>query len=160
MLYCHNDINHNCDTNTFKNTDGLCRLSYERVYLFLDFGPWRHEVRDTMITMLTPPQRVAPLAMFKISVGRDMKNPTTSFIGQNPTPNGPIPNSCLNGSISTDTFLKSSKSQEHLFWAWHQPHSSPIFCLGVFYMTNGIAISFARERKIAPNDSKPYQTEW
>ena len=32
LLYSHNDINHNCDTNTFTNTGGLCRFRYERVY--------------------------------------------------------------------------------------------------------------------------------
>ena len=35
--------------------------------------------------MLTPPRRPAHLVMFKISVSRDRKNPTTSFNGQNPT---------------------------------------------------------------------------
>ena len=42
----------------------------------------------------------------------------------------------LNGRISTDVFSKSSNFQDHLFWAWCHPHSSPISCLG-FIMTNG-----------------------
>ena len=67
-------------------------------------------------TQFLPPQRTAHLVMFKISVGRDPKNPTTSFKGPNPT-----------------HFSKSSNSQDHLFRAWRHPHSSLISCLGVYY---------------------------
>ena len=69
--------------------------------------------------MLNPPQRTVPFVMFKISVGRDPKNPTPSFNGQNPTLrlNGRRPKSCLTGPISTDFFSKSSNSPDHLFRA-------------------------------------------
>ena len=49
--------------------------------LISDFGPLWHEERDTILNMLTPSQRTAHLVMFKISVGRDPKNSTTSFNG-------------------------------------------------------------------------------
>ena len=32
MLYTHNDINNNSNTNTYTNTGELCRFGYERVY--------------------------------------------------------------------------------------------------------------------------------
>ena len=77
-------------------------------------------------TMLTLAQRVAHLVMSKISVGRDPKNPTTSFNGQNPTLSPQWSN--LNS-----LFSKSSSSRDHLFRAWRHPHSSPISCLGDYY---------------------------
>ena len=88
------------------------QIQYRRTLLFPlrtrlsipDFSPWWHEERDTILTMLTPSQRTVHLLMFKISVSGDPKNPTTSFNGQNPTLNGRIPNSRLNGPISTDVF--------------------------------------------------------
>ena len=96
------------------------------VYYFHDFSPWRHEERDTILTMLTPPQHAAHLVISKVSVGRDPKNPTTSFNSQNPT---------LASVVQSQLtfFSKSSNSQDHLFWAWSHPHSSPISCLGVYY---------------------------
>ena len=66
--------------------------------------------------MVTSTQRAAHLVISKISVGRDPKNPTTCFNGQNPTLNGRVPNSRLYGPISTDVFSKSSNSKDHLFW--------------------------------------------
>ena len=86
------------------------------------------------------------LVMFKISVGRDPKNPTTPFNNQS--------NSRLNGPISTDSFSKSSYSQGQLFWAWRHPHSSSISCLFFFFiLTMVIVISFAREHKTMHLDS-------
>ena len=69
------------------------QIQYRRTLLFQvqtcllisDFSPWQHEERDTLLSMLTPPQHVVHLVMFKISVGRDPKNSTASFNGQNPT---------------------------------------------------------------------------
>ena len=56
--------------------------------------------------------------------------------------------------LPTDSFSKSSYFQDHLFRAWHHPHSSHISCLG-FIMTLVIVISFACERKTVPNDYAP-----
>ena len=39
-IHSHNDINHNVNTNTHKNTGGLCRFRYERFINFC-FSPWR-----------------------------------------------------------------------------------------------------------------------
>ena len=55
-----------------------------------------------------------------ISASRDQKNSTATF----------------NGRSQLSVFSKSSYSQEHLFWAWRHPHSSPISCRG-FIMSNG-----------------------
>ena len=93
------------------------------------FSPWQHEERDTILTMLTPPQPAVHLVIFKISVRRDPKNPTTSFNGQNPTPwhNGQNPT-----LLSTVKMHLTSFQNPH-FWAWRHPLSSPISCLGVYY---------------------------
>ena len=119
-----------------------------------DFGPWWHEKRDTILTMLTL-QRAMHLVMSKISVGRNPKNATTSFNGQNPTLNGRIPDSCLNGPISTDVFSKSLNSQDHLFRAWCHPHSSSISCLGVYYDKWWLSYPL-RTSVTAPNDYAPW----
>ena len=79
-----------------------------------------------------PTQRAEHLVMFKISDCRDPKNPTTSSTAQI--------------QLSTDSFSKSSNSQDH--------HSNLISCLG-FIMTMVIVISFAHERKTVPNDYAP-----
>ena len=44
--------------------------------------------------------------------------------------------SIVQSQLSTDKFSKSSNSQDHLFWAWHQPHSNPFSCLGSVNCTN------------------------
>ena len=145
-----------------------CRFRYERFHQFLAsvHGDMRKETQFLKDfanhTMLTPSQ----LVMSKISVGRDPKNPTTSFNGQNPTLNGRIPNSRLNGIISTDVFSKSSNSQDHLFRARRHPHSSPIFCLGVYYDKWLLSYPLRASVKLHPmtmhldlrnsNSSKPY----
>ena len=60
--------------------------------LIPDFSSWRYEERDTILKSLCWPynadptqKRAARLVMFNISVGRDPKNPTTSFNGHNLT---------------------------------------------------------------------------
>ena len=91
MLYNHDDPNYN-STYTNINAGRLCRFRYERIYEFLTsvHGDTRGETQFLKVytnhTMLTPPQRAAHLVIFKISVGRDPKNPTTPFNGQNPPP--------------------------------------------------------------------------
>ena len=85
------EISHNSNT---KHIQIQTQIQFRRTLLFQvrthllipGFGPWRHEERDTILIMLTPPQHAAHLVMFKITVGRDPKNPTTSFNGKDPTP--------------------------------------------------------------------------
>ena len=103
LLYSHNhnDINNN-------NTDTICRF---RLRSMATRGE-RHNSYN-----VDPTRRASHLVMFNISVGRDLKNPTTSFNGQNPTLR-------LNGPISTASFSKSSNSQDHLFRAWLHPPSN------------------------------------
>ena len=94
--------------------------------LISDFGSWQHKVRDTILTMLTPSRCTAHLVIFKISVSRDSKNPTTCLNGRDSI-------LFLHGPLSTFFFSKSSNSQDHLFRGWRHPHSCPISCLGVYY---------------------------
>ena len=51
---------------------------------------------------------------------------------------------CLQGPISTDSFSKSSNSQDHLLRARRHPHSSLISCLGVYYDNGDYHILCAR----------------
>ena len=51
--------------------------------------------------------------------------------------------------LPTDSFWKSSNSQDHRFRAWRHSHSTHISYLG-FIMTIVIVISFARKRKLYP----------
>ena len=129
-----------------------------------------------------PHKRAAHPVMFKISVGRDPKNPNYIFSGRefnSLCPNGKDSVVCLTSktqlsawrqrlSCQLTWFFKILKFSAHLFWAWRHPHSSFISCLG-FIMTMVIVISFAHERKLYPmlctwtlnlNSSKPNQTEW
>ena len=128
-----------------------------------DFGSWRHEEKDIILTMLTPRQCAAHLVVFMISVGRDPKIPTTSFNGQNLTPHGRISNSrlngrnstlCLHGLISTDSFLNLQILR--IISSGHDIiHTPDPFPVGAFIGTMVIVISFAHERKTAPNDYAP-----
>ena len=108
-----------------------------RTYNKLLASIFRHEERDTIPTMLTPFQRAVRLMMFKISVGRDSKNltavatvPPQLYASMAETQ---LSSSMVQSQLSTDSFSKSSNSQNHLFLAWRHPHSSPISCLGVYY---------------------------
>ena len=76
-------------------------------------------------TMLTPPLLRAHFVMFKVSI-----HVCRSRCARH---NGRKPNSHLQRTNSNYVFLKSSNSQDHLFWACPHPHSSPISCLGVYY---------------------------
>ena len=61
-----------------------------------------------------PTQQAVHLVMFKISVGRDQKNSTTSFNGQNPTLvfNGPNP------TLSSSTVkIQWQKTQLSPLWS-------------------------------------------
>ena len=138
VLYSHNhnDINHNCNTihtHIQLKTGGLC-CSCTNAFINILTSVFRHEVRDTILIMLIilsdPHQPAAHLTMFKISVGRDPKKPTTS--------------SMVKIQLSTDSFSNSSNSQDHLFQAWRYPHSSPISCLGVYYDNGDCHILCAR----------------
>ena len=60
----------------------------------------------------------------------------------------------VQSQLPTDSFSKSSNSQDHRFQAWRHPHSSLITYLE-FIMTIVIVISFAHERKTVPNVCVP-----
>ena len=96
--------------------------------------------------MLTPPQRGVHLVMSKISIGRDPKNSTTYFNGQDPIP-------CLNGQNQTlasmikshVTLLENSQTLRALSSGHdviHTPASLPVW---EFIMTMVIIVSFLSE---------------
>ena len=60
----------------------------------------------------------------------------------------------VQSQLPTDSFSKSSNSQDHRFRPWRVSHSSPIPYPG-FIMTIVTVISFARERKTVPNVCAP-----
>ena len=62
--------------------------------------------------------------------------------------------SIVHSQLPTDSFSKSSNSQDHHFRAWRHSHSSIISYL-VFIMSIVIVLSFAHERKTVPNDCAP-----
>ena len=103
---------------------------------------------------IRPQKCAAHPVMFKISVGRNPKNPTTSSmvkiqLSTSKSMAGTQLSACMvQCQLSTDLFLKSSNSQP--ISSGH-PHSSPISCLG-FIMTIVIVISFVHEHKTVPND--------
>ena len=65
---------------------------------------------------------------------RDPKNRTSRLNGRKPNSrlqwSNPTPS--FNAQNPADVFSKSSNSQDYHFWAWRHPHSSLIFCLGVY----------------------------
>ena len=96
-------------------------------------GPWPHEERYTILTMLTP-QRTANLVMFKISIGRDPKNPTTSFIGQNPTLNSVAEEPTLASIVQSRlTLFKILRFSRPSLPGMTSSTLQPISCLGVYY---------------------------
>ena len=105
-------------------------------------GSWRHEERDTILTMLTPtPTRGV---VFKISVHLHRSGPEKL----NHRRNGRKLNCLPPWSNLNWRFFNILKiSGRH-------PHSSPISGRG-FIMTMVIVICFAHERKTAPNDYAP-----
>ena len=104
-------------------------------------------------TMLTPPQRAAHLVMSKISVGSNPKKTQLHL-----------------STVKIQLlFSKSSNSQNHLFQAWRNPHSSLTSCLGVYYdkwwLSYPLRTSVTAPNGYAPvlrdsNSSKSYQIEW
>ena len=115
VLYSHEDINNNCNS----NTGGLCRFEYERVYTFLASvtGNTRRETQFLKTyanhPMLTPPHKRHFLFCLRY------------------LPNNTIAR--LNGRKLNYFFSKSLNSPDHLFWPWRHPHSSLISCLGLYY---------------------------
>ena len=89
-------------------------------------------------TVLTPPQHMAHLVVLDpihhLSVKIWKTQPHASTVETNSTVEIPY--------ILNTVFSKSSNSQDHLFWAWCHPHSSPISCLGGLLWQMVIVISF------------------
>ena len=135
--------------------------------LTLVHGDTRRETQFLKVyanhTMLTPLHCVVHLVVFKISISRDLKIPTSSFNGQNPTLLVEYPT--LASMVQSQlTFSKSTYSQDHLFRAWHHPHSNPISCLVAYYdkwwLLYPLRVSITAPVLRDSNSSKPYQTEW
>ena len=165
MLYSLKDLNYNSNTihvhmrNTYTNTGGLCCFRYE---WFINFwlrsmatrGPETQFLKVfANHTTLTLAQRAAHVVMSKISVGRDPKNPTTSFNGQNPT----LPPQWSNlNSFFFKILQFSGSSLPGMTSSTLQPH----FLSGGLLWQMVIVISFAHARKTAPNDDSPGLLTW
>ena len=141
VYHSHNDINHNNNTThtQIQNAGRLCCFRYERVYQLLAsiHGDTRRETQFLKVfanhTMLTPPQCMADLVMFKI--WKTQLHLST------------VKMQLLDSMVQSQSmsFSKSSNSQEHLFWAWHHPHSSAISCLRVYYDEWWLSYPLARK---------------
>ena len=110
------------------------------------------------------PQHAVNLVVFKISVGRDLKNPTTCLNGRElnsstPWLNPQLLDSMVKLQLSTDLFqnlqiLRTISSRHDVI---HSPASFPVWG---FIMTMVIIISFAREHKTVSNDYTPELFTW
>ena len=105
--------------------------------------------------MLITPPRTAHLVVFKISVDRDPKNPTTSSTAQIQLSlqwqkiNSLSPWSNLIDSFQNPQILRIISSGHDVI------HTLAPFPVWVCIMTMVIVISFAHEHKTAPNDYAP-----
>ena len=122
------------------NTGRLCCFKFERVYWFLTsvHGDTRRETQILKVyanhTMLTTQcWRSAHLVMFKISVGRDPKNPSTclNVWELNSMPQCQKHNSLPPWSNLNWLFFKIPKFSGP-FLPGMTSHSSPISCLEVY----------------------------
>ena len=103
------------DTNAFINDFGSSTRGERHNSYFANHTIWSHFNARRILWCL------------RSLVGSDLQNSTTS---STLCLNGRELNSLpqwqkLNSQLSTDSFSKSSNSQDHLFWAWRYPHSSP-----------------------------------
>ena len=154
----HNDINHKSNTmyTQMQNTGGLCRFRYERVYELLAsvHCDTRRETQFLKVfanhTMRTPPQRAAHLVRFKISFHLRWSEPDKLNRRRDDRKLNSLPQwANLNWLFSI-----CSNSLDHLFQPWHL-HTPAPFPVRGFIMTMVIVISFAHERKTAPNYYAP-----
>ena len=132
LSYTHKDINNNSNTNTYTNTGGLCRFGCEQVYSFLALllSKTRRERQFLKAyakhTMLTPPPNARRifwcLWYLPVEIWKTQSYPSTAE--------------------NSSTLSISSNSQDHLFWAWYHPHSSPVSCLKVYYDICWLSHSF------------------
>ena len=134
----------------------LCCFRYKRLINFLTsaHSNTRRERHNSYYANY--PQHMAHRVMFKISVSRDLKNPTTSFNGPNPTlcPNSRNSTLCLHGSnfnsqltlFQNPQIFRTISSRHDVI---HTPTPFPVWGL---IMTVVIVISFAHEHKPKLND--------
>ena len=148
--------------NTYADTGGSV-VQVRTVLLTSDIGSSTRRGRHNYYYAdhtIWPHKRAAHPVMFKFSVCRYPKNPTTSSVVkiELSTPNsmaGTQLSACMVQIQSTTAvFFKILKFSAHLFWPWHYQHSSLISCQG-FIMKMVIVLSFAQERKTVPNGYTP-----
>ena len=154
MLYNHDDLYHNSTDTNSSDTNSLLTSNF----ISSTRGERHNSEKFFVIILYLPqPKCSAHLVVFKISVCRDLKNPTTSFNSSaSMTETQP---SGYNLNLNS-VFLKSSNY--HPISSGHDiihPHSGFISCLG-FIMTMMILISFARQHKTVPIDSTPGLLTW
>ena len=112
-------------------------------------------------TMLTPPQCVVHLEVFKISVGRDLQNLTSRLHGWklNSSSNSWIPNYIFQRSKSNWHLFKILKFSGPSLLCMTLSTLQPYFLSGGLLWQMVIVISSVHVHQTVPNDSKPYQTE-
>ena len=109
--------------------------------LISNFSWWLHEEKDTILQSLcwlynADPTNVRRILWCLRSLSAEIRKLDLSTVKIQLSPQWQKINSLppwSNLNFSTDSFSKSSNSQDHLFQAWRHPHSSSISCLGVYY---------------------------
>ena len=148
MLNRFGDVNNSNYTDKYSNSDKLCCFGYERVYYVLasvlDDTRWETKFLKSLAnhSRLTPPQRAAYLVVFKISI--HLCRSRSEKLNRH-----------HQRSTSSSVLSKSSNSQDHLFWAWGHPHSSPHFLSGILLWHMRIVVSLPSRRKTASSDYAP-----
>ena len=157
---------HKYKTQAETNAGGNCPFRYERfINFWLRFFDTRIETQflKAYANHTTWPQRAAHLVMSKVSVGRDPKNPTTSF-------NSRKSSLCLHGHISTPNwqFFKIFKYSGPFLLGMTPSTLQPYFLSGGLLWQWWLSYPLRASVKctnwlytwaVNPNSSKPNQTE-
>ena len=116
--------------------------------------------RETQFLLCWPHQRAAHLVMFKISIERDPKNPTTSSTAQIQL-SPQWQRTQLSASIVQSQLTFQNPQILRTISSGHDVMHTPVpFLVWGFIMTIVIVISFAHERKTVPNDYAPEHLTW
>ena len=150
-IYKYKTYNTNAGNSVVSDTNGLF------IFWLRPTGTWGERHNSYYANH---PQRAAHLVVFKISVGRDPKNPTTSFNDQN---FNSLPQwqklNCLptwsNLNFELTFFFQNPQILRTISSGHDVILTLAPFPVWGFIMTMVIVISFAFERRTVPNDYAP-----
>ena len=149
LLYSHshNDINNNskytyAKTQVDTNTQATPLFRYE---CFINFWLWFLDTRRETILKSLLYHTMQTISLSELNFSTSWSDPNFNCLPQWQTTQ--LSAYIVQSQLPTDSFSKSSNSQDHRFWAWCQSHSSLVSYLG-FIMLIVIVISFLRERKL------------